>query len=30
MSGPTEWLSVTDTAQKIASGEVTAARVVEN
>jgi len=30
MSGPTEWLSVTETAQKIASGEVTAARVVEN
>ena len=30
MSGPTEWLSVTDTAQKIASGEVTAARVVDN
>jgi len=30
MSGPTEWLSVTETAQKIASDEVTAARVVEN
>jgi len=30
MSGPTEWLSVTDTAQKIATGEVSAARVVEN
>jgi len=30
VSGPTEWLSVTDTAQKIASGEVTAARVVDN
>ena len=30
MSGPTEWLSVTDTAKKIASGEVTAARVVDN
>jgi len=30
VSGPTEWLSVTDTAHKIASGEVTAARVVDN
>ncbi|HET9988775.1 MAG TPA: amidase, partial [Kofleriaceae bacterium] len=30
MSGPTEWLSVTDTVQKIATGEVSAARVVEN
>jgi aspartyl-tRNA(Asn)/glutamyl-tRNA(Gln) amidotransferase subunit A len=30
MSGPTEWLSVTDTAAKIATGEVSAARVVEN
>src|SRR4051812_43661674 len=30
MSGPTEWLSVTETAQKISTGEVSAARVVEN
>jgi aspartyl-tRNA(Asn)/glutamyl-tRNA(Gln) amidotransferase subunit A len=30
VSGPTEWLSVTDTAQKIATGEISAARVVEN
>jgi aspartyl-tRNA(Asn)/glutamyl-tRNA(Gln) amidotransferase subunit A len=30
MSGPTEWLSVTDTAAKIATGEVSAARVVDN
>jgi len=30
MSGPTEWLSATETAQKIASGELTAARIVDN
>jgi aspartyl-tRNA(Asn)/glutamyl-tRNA(Gln) amidotransferase subunit A len=29
VSGPTEWLSVTDTAQKIATGELTASRVVD-
>jgi aspartyl-tRNA(Asn)/glutamyl-tRNA(Gln) amidotransferase subunit A len=30
MSAPTEWLSVVETVQKVASGEVLAARVVEN
>ncbi|MEO8551621.1 MAG: Asp-tRNA(Asn)/Glu-tRNA(Gln) amidotransferase subunit GatA [Kofleriaceae bacterium] len=30
MSGPTEWMSVTETAEKVASGELTAARIVDN